>query len=140
MIGDVLVSTLLCNNLRKAYPNAQIDYMVYKSTLPVLQGNNSINNFILFEKKHRKSKIAFFKLIFDVRKEKYDLIIDAYSKLESWLTVLFSNATTKISYKKFGRTFLYTHNVPVSDEPKSSIGLVIERRHEKDFLIFHIKI
>jgi ADP-heptose:LPS heptosyltransferase len=128
MIGDVLVSTLLCNNLRKAYPNAQIDYMVYKSTLPVLQGNNSINNFILFEKKHRKSKIAFFKLIFDVRKEKYDLIIDAYSKLESWLTVLFSNATTKISYKKFGRTFLYTHNVTVSDEPKSSIGLVIERR------------
>ena len=128
MIGDVLVSTLLCNNLRKAYPNAQIDYMVYKSTLPVLQDNNNINNFILFEKKHRKSKIAFFKLIFDIRKEKYDLIIDAYSKLESWLTVLFSNATTKISYKKFGRTFLYTHNVPVSDEPKSSIGLVIERR------------
>ena len=105
MIGDVLVSTLLCNNLRKAYPNAQIDYMVYKSTLPVLQGNNSINNFILFEKKHRKSKIAFFKLIFDVRKEKYDLIIDAYSKLESWLTVLFSNATTKISYKKLLNIF-----------------------------------
>lgn len=128
MIGDVLVSTLLCNNLRKAYPNAQIDYMVYKSTLPVLQGITSVDNFILFEKKHRKSKLKFFKLIFDVRKEKYDLIIDAYSKLESWLTVLFSNATTKISYKKFGRTFLYTHNVPLSDEPKSNIGLVIERR------------
>ena len=128
MIGDVLVSTLLCNNLRKAYPNAQIDYMVYKSTLPVLQGTTSVDNFILFEKKHRKSKLQFFKLIFKVRKEKYDLIIDAYSKLESWLTVLFSNATTKISYKKFGRTFLYTHNVPLSDEPKSSIGLVIERR------------
>ena len=82
MIGDVLVSSLLCNNLRKAYPNAQIDYMVYKSTLPVLEGNTSIDNFILFEKKHRKSKFKFFKLIFDIRKEKYDLVIDAYSK---WL-------------------------------------------------------
>ena len=128
MIGDVLVSSLLCNNLRKAYPSAQIDYMVYKSTLPVLKGNTSIDNFILFEKKHRKSKLKFFKLIFDIRKEKYDLVIDAYSKLESWLTVLFSNATIKISYKKFGRTFLYTHNVPLCDEPKSNIGLVIERR------------
>ena len=128
MIGDVLVSSLICNNLRKAYPSAQIDYMVYKSTLPVLKGNTSIDNFILFEKKHRKSKLKFFKLIFDIRKEKYDLVIDAYSKLESWLTVLFSNATTKISYKKFGRTFLYTHNVPLCDEPKSNIGLVIERR------------
>jgi len=128
MIGDVLVSTLLCNNLRKAYPNAQIDYMIYKSTLPVLQGNTSIDNYILFEKKHRRSKLAFFKLIFRVRKEKYDLIIDAYSKLESWLTVLFSNAPTKISYKKIGRSFLYTHNIPQSDEPKSNVGLVIEKR------------
>ena len=115
MIGDVLVSSLLCNNLRKAYPKAQIDYMVYKSTLPVLQGVTSVDNYILFERKHRRSKIQFFKLIFEVRKEKYDLIIDAYSKLESWLTVLFSNATTKISYKKFGRTFLYTHNIPLSE-------------------------
>ncbi len=128
MIGDVLVSTLLCNNLRKAYPNAQIDYMVYKSTLPVLQGNTSIDNYILFERKHRRSKLEFFKLIFQVRKEKYDLVIDAYSKLESWLTVLFSNAPMKISYKKTGRTFLYTHNIPQSDEPKSNVGLVIERR------------
>lgn len=128
MIGDVLVSTLLCNNLRKAYPSAQIDYMVYKSTLPVLQGNENIDNYILFEKKHRKSKLEFFKLIFKVRKQKYDLIIDAYSKLESWLTVLFSNAPLKISYKKIGRTFLYTHNIPQSNEPKSNVGLVIERR------------
>ena len=128
MIGDVLVSTLLCNNLRKAYPNAQIDYMVYKSTLPVLQGNNSVDNYILFERKHRKSKLEFFKLIYQVRKEKYDLVIDAYSKLESWLTVLFSNAPTKISYKKIGRSFLYSHNIPQSDEPKSNVGLIIERR------------
>ena len=128
MIGDVLVSTLLCNNLRKAYPNAQIDYMVYKSTLPVLQGNPNIDDYILFERKHRRSKLEFFKLIFHVRKQKYDLVIDAYSKLESWLTVLFSNAPMKISYKKIGRTFLYSHNIPLSDEPKSNVGLVIERR------------
>jgi len=128
MIGDVLVSTLLCNNLRKAYPDAQIDYMVYKSTLPVLQGNTSIDNYILFERKHRRSKLAFFKLIFKVRKKKYDLVIDAYSKLESWLTVLLSSAPMRISYKKIGRSFLYTHNIPQSDEPKSNVGLVIEKR------------
>jgi len=128
MIGDVLISTLLCDNLRLAYPDAQIDYMVYKSTLPVLQGNTSVDNFILFERKHRISKLQFFKLIFRVRKERYDIIIDSYSKLESWLTVLFSKAPVKISYKKFGRTFIYTDNVPLSDEAKSNVGLVIEKR------------
>jgi len=128
MIGDVLISTLLCENLRKAYPNAQIDYMVYKSTLPVLLENNSIDNFILFERKHRISKLQFFKLIYKVRKEKYDIVIDSYSKLESWLTVLFSRASIKISYKKFGRTFLFTDNIPLSEEAKSNVGLVIEKR------------
>jgi ADP-heptose:LPS heptosyltransferase len=32
MIGDVLVSSIICNNLRRAYPDAQIDYLVYEST------------------------------------------------------------------------------------------------------------
>ncbi len=128
MIGDVLISTLICNNLRIAYPNAQIDFMIYKSTLPVLQGNTSIDNFILFEKKHRRSQLKFFKLINSIRKTKYDIIIDAYSKLESWLIVFFSGSKKKISYNKYGRTFLYTHNVPVLSEAKTNVGLVIERR------------
>jgi heptosyltransferase-2 len=34
MIGDVLVSSIICNNLRRAYPDAQIDYLVYESTTP----------------------------------------------------------------------------------------------------------
>jgi heptosyltransferase-2 len=30
---DVLVSSIICNN-RRAYPDAQIDYLVYESTTP----------------------------------------------------------------------------------------------------------
>ncbi|WP_260850268.1 glycosyltransferase family 9 protein [Flavobacterium anhuiense] len=59
MIGDVLVSSIICNNLRTAYPDAQIDYLVYASTTPVLEVNSSIDNIILFEEKHRKSKKNF---------------------------------------------------------------------------------
>lgn len=128
MIGDVLVSSIICNNLRKAFPDAQIDYMVYATTTPVLEGNPTIDNLILFKKEHRESKRAFLKLLLAIRKEQYDLIIDSYSKLESWLTVLFSNAKRKISYKKAGRTFLYTDNVAFLQEPSSNLGLTIERR------------
>jgi ADP-heptose:LPS heptosyltransferase/glycosyltransferase involved in cell wall biosynthesis len=128
MIGDVLVSTIICDNLRKAYPNAQIDYMVYRSTVPVLQGNTNIDNLIIFEKKHRKSILQFLKLIYSIRRSKYDIIIDSYSKLESFLTVLLSSAKQKISYKKKGRKFLYTQTVPMLYKPKTKIGLTIERR------------
>lgn len=128
MIGDVLISSIICNNLRTAYPDAQIDYLVYASTTPVLEGNSSIDNIILFEEKHRKSKKELLKLGFQIRNEKYDLLIDAYSKLESWILVLLSNAKRKISYKKPGRNFLYTDNVPFEPFPKTNLGLAIERR------------
>lgn len=128
MIGDVLVSSILCNNLRAAYPNAQIDYLVYAATTPVLEGNPSINSIILFEEKHRKSKVELLKLGFQIRANQYDLLIDAYSKLESWILVLLSGAKRKISYKKKGRTFLYTDNVPFEPFPKTNLGLAIERR------------
>lgn len=128
MIGDVLVSSILCNNLKKAYPNAEIHYMVYEFTTPVLKNNPNIDKLVLFTDKHRKSKFTFFKLLMSIRKEKYDVIIDAYSKLESWLTVFFSGAKQKISYKKSGRSFLYTDAVKLIDKPTSNLGLTIERR------------
>jgi ADP-heptose:LPS heptosyltransferase len=128
MIGDVLVSSIICNNLRLAYPDAQIDYLVYESTVPVLEGNPNIDNVLLFQEKHRKSKRELLNLAHEIRGMKYDLLIDAYSKLESWLIVLLSGAKRKISYKKFGRTFLYTDNVPFAEFPKTNLGLAIERR------------
>lgn len=128
MIGDVLVSSIICNNLRKAYPNAQIDYLVYASTTPVLEGNSAISNLILFTDKHRNSNREFLKLALKIRREKYNLLIDAYSKLESWVVVLLSGAKRRISYKKPGRGFLYTDNVPFATFPKTNMGLAIERR------------
>lgn len=128
MIGDVLVSSILCDNLRKAYPKAQIDYMVYESTVAVLQGNTSFDNLILFKEKHQKSKWEYFKLLKSIRTEKYDIVIDAYSKLESWLVVLFSGAKQKISYWKKGRGFLYTDTVKRKKTSNINLGLIIEQR------------
>lgn len=128
MIGDVLVCSVLCNNLKKAFPDSEIHYMVYESTIPVLEGNLNINKLIVFSNKHRKSKQAFFKLLMQIRKEKYDVLIDSYSKLESWITTFFSGAKRRISYNKSGRRFLYTDLVNTYNEPLSNLGLIIERR------------
>lgn len=128
MIGDVLLSSILCNNLKKAYPAARIDYMVYESTTAVLEGNPNIDKIVLFENKHRSSSIQLIKLAWEIRREKYDIIIDAYSKLESWIFVLLSGAKRRISYEKPGRKFLYTDNIPVISFPRTNMGLAIERR------------
>ena len=128
MIGDVLITSILCNNLRKAYPNAQIDYMVYKSTSAILDGNKSISNLILFEEKHRTSKFEFLKFLIKIRKTKYDVVIDAYTKIESFLPVIFSGAKTKISFYKKYRSLIFNKLVEKSQIPTSTLGLIIEQR------------
>lgn len=128
MIGDVLVSTILCENLRDAYPEAQIDYLVNASTKPIVDGANYVSNLILFSEKQRKSKWELLKFIFKIRKERYDVIIDPYSKLESWLLVYFSSAKITISFEKKGRNFIYSHVVKRRNDYTSNLGTIIEQR------------
>lgn len=128
MIGDVLITSLLCENIKLTFPNATIDYLINKNTIPVLENNPFIDNLIIFDEtknKGLKNLVTFSK---ELNKNKYDVIIDAYSKLQSWINVFINQAPKKISYKKIGRTFLYTDNVKKHEEPNSSLGLAIEHR------------
>jgi len=128
MIGDVLVSSILCENLRIQFPEAQIDYLIYESTLPVVEGASYISNFVLFTQKERNSKIALLKFACKIRKTKYDVVIDSYSKLESLVLVLCSGAKTKISFKKKFRSLFYTDLVERHSNYNSNLGLIIEQR------------
>nr|WP_317632767.1 glycosyltransferase family 9 protein [uncultured Flavobacterium sp.] len=128
MIGDVLLSSLICENIKIAKPEYQIHYLVNHNTLPVLENNPYIDKIIVFEKKQDESFIELIKFSKQLNSEKYDIVIDAYSKLQSWTIVLFNNAKQKISYKKTGRSFLYTNNIIKHNQPKSDLGLAIEHR------------
>ncbi|ENN95565.1 glycosyl transferase family protein, partial [Methanocaldococcus villosus KIN24-T80] len=43
-IGDALMTTPLIRQLRKNFPNAQIDYLIGKHAHAVLEGNIYLNN------------------------------------------------------------------------------------------------
>ena len=127
MIGDVLITSLLCENIKKAYPNAIVDYLINSNTLPVLENNPYIDHKIVFDEKENKGLMNLIKFSKKVNQNKYDVVIDAYSKLQSWVDVFINNAQKKISYKKIGRTFLYTDNVEKHDEPIEIKGYVPAR-------------
>lgn len=128
MIGDVLISSMICENLKKAYPHAQVDYLVNTFTTPVLENNPFIDNLILFEDRFRSNYLAFFKFLLQIMHKKYDIVIDPYAKLESSLITLFSGASKRIGYQNKGLGIAYNHKVPHHNQPKSYFGLAIERR------------
>ena len=128
MIGDVLVSSILCENLALEFPNATIDYLVYDSTTPVLENKEKTFNVIPFTKKHRESKKELFTLAKQIKSNNYDVIIDAYCKLESWIIVAMSDAKKKISFDKGYINFFYTDLIKRHNTAKTNLGLTIEQR------------
>ncbi len=128
MIGDVLTCTVVCEALRKKFPNATIDYLINSSTIPVVQGNPFFDNIVEFKNEYRQSKYAFYRFLKKIRNSKYDLVIDAYGKLESNLIVLFSGATEKISFYKKYTNFLYTKTINRISHPITNASTTIENR------------
>lgn len=128
-IGDVLTSTILCNNLKKFYPEATIDYMCYPNSVDVLLENPNIDEIITLSNEVRKSYTKLMKFILSIRKRKYYVVIDAYSKLETNLITAFSGAKYKISYHKGYSNIFYNHTVKrFKNGTKSDLGLAIDNR------------
>jgi len=130
MIGDVLTCSILCQLIKEKHPNYIVHYLINSNTLPVVENNPYIDKIVLFKPELRASKKALFQFISSVRKEKYDIVIDAYSKLESNLISLFSGAKKKISFEKYYSKFIYSNPVKPIEKATSNLGLAIEHRQQ----------
>ncbi len=128
MIGDVLLSTILCKVLKEQYPNTQIDYLINSNTRAVVQGNPYIDNVIEFTPTSKQNYKNLWVLIKKVRKGQYDRIYDAYGKLESNLICLFSGAKKRVSYYKNYTKFCYTQTILRQDKKLTVAGNAIENR------------
>jgi len=128
MIGDVLTSSILFEALRHKYPKAQLHYLINEHTFPVVQNNPFIDRFIFFTPDMEQSKMKVFHLAKAIRKQKFDIVIDAYCKLSSNLFTALSGAGQKISKYKWYSTFIYTHPITYTNEATSVAGLAIENR------------
>lgn len=128
-IGDVLLSSILCNSIKMAHPNSTIHFMCYPNCTDVLLGNPNIDSIIVLPTEVKKSYVSFFKFIFEIKSNKYDILIDAYGKLETNLITLFSGANTKISYYKWYSSLVYNHNISrLSKDIISIYGQAIDNR------------
>ncbi len=49
-IGDAVLSSPICMTLKKTFPNAQIDYVLYEHIAPLFENHNGIDNVIKITK------------------------------------------------------------------------------------------
>ncbi len=110
-IGDVLLTTPLIKNLKLNYPDALIDVAVNKGTEEMVTLNPNINDVIVYDRGAIK-KLSLFKRLWseirfalDIRKRKYDMVINTTKGDRGAQLALVSGADLKIGYKS-GKNFL----------------------------------
>lgn len=128
MIGDVLTSSILFEALRKKYPDAELHYLLYRHTFPVVQHNPFIDKFLLFDPSVDEKPAGFASLLKRIRKEKYHAVIDVYAKINTAIISVFSGAKKRISYYKNYTSAAYTHTYKPETRAKTHAGLAIENR------------
>lgn len=128
MIGDVLTSSILCESLKKEYPNSLVHYLIHENTRAVVENHSSIDKIICYDSEKRKSLRSLYKIAKELKKENYDWIIDAYGKIESNIITLFSKPKNAISYHKNYTSFIYKYTSKRNSESKYKIALAIEHR------------
>ncbi|MBK5214035.1 MAG: glycosyltransferase family 9 protein [Flavobacteriaceae bacterium] len=130
-IGDVLISSVIANNIKKVFPESEVTYFVYEYTAGVLENNPFIDRVISVKEKELKKLTKLFQTISKIKKEKYDIIFDPYSKFQSRMICLLSGAEYRIGFKRIKKKLrlpFYSH--PINYIPRHTMfcGKAIENR------------
>ena len=130
-IGDVLISSVIANNIKKVFPQCEVTYFVYDYTTGVLENNPNIDHIIAINDKELKKIPKLIKVIRQVRKSKYDIIFDPYAKFQSRMMCLFSKAEYRIGLKRAHKKLklpFYTHPISFLEKRSKNCGKAIEDR------------
>lgn len=118
-IGDLLVSVPFIKYLRNKYLECEIDIILSEKNINAKRAVEPyISNIYLYEKKILK----IIKLIIDLKKRKYDLLIDLYdnSSTTSTFLIKFIKAKYNLGLEK-SNNLIYSHIVPLLDKNKYHI-------------------
>ncbi len=117
-IGDSILSSVICNTLKKSFPKAEIDYVVYEHIVPLFENHPYIDNIIPITKEEQKNPFKYLAKVWKVTRKKYDIVIDIMSTPKSEFFTLFSlGSKYRIGRKKEYRGITYTHKI---SEPLNS--------------------
>ena len=108
--------------LKTRLPGASLTYLVEEPYRRLVEGNPHLERILVVEK--RQKFRDFVKLILQVRRERYDALLDFHGgPRASWIT-FFSKARLKIGYRIKPKGFLYDLRVPRGREDGDIGGFV----------------
>ena len=110
-IGDVVLATGLIEKLHAHFPGAAIHFLVRKGNEGLLQGHPLLQKVLTWDKKSHKQR-NLFKLLLQIRREKYDKVINVQRFAATGILTAFSGARETIGFDKNPFSFLFSKKIP----------------------------
>ncbi|MCB0704523.1 MAG: glycosyltransferase family 9 protein [Saprospiraceae bacterium] len=125
--GDVILGTSLIESLHRQFPEASIDFLLRKGNESLLTEHPHIRKTLVWDKKQHKFK-NLFGLIRQVRKQKYDLLVNCQRFFTSGLIAALSGAREVSGFKKNPLSIFFDHRLPHEIGTDSTLH-EIDRNH-----------
>jgi lipopolysaccharide heptosyltransferase II len=101
-IGDIVLSTIIIDNLVSYFPGVKIDYLTESFAKPCLEDNPNINKILTMGKREFPLWVAL-----RIRKEKYDLLLDLWSNPRTAQIAFLSGVKYRVGFAYRGRKYAY---------------------------------
>jgi heptosyltransferase-3 len=101
-IGDIILSTIVLENLKISFPHSEIHYLTEEFAKRAVENNPFVSKILTFNKKD-----FVLSIIRKVRKEKYDLVFDFWSNPKTAQITFLSGARYRVGFEKRGRKYAY---------------------------------
>lgn len=104
-LGDVLLTTPVIKPLKERFPDAKLSFLTEKNAYDILSGNPYLDEIIVIPRK--SSTGGQIKVILDIRRKGFDLILDYMANPKTAYISLFSKAKIKVTIDRSLRRFAY---------------------------------
>lgn len=101
-LGDVVLSTALLEDLRRAFPDAQLDYLVGQEAAPLVAGHPLVHERIVFD---AGRTMAMWR---EIRARGYDWVVDLQGSLRTALLTRASGARVRLGWRIGAWRLFYT--------------------------------
>ncbi len=118
-MGDVLLTTPAVRCLRRAFPDAQIDFAVQSNIAVIVEDNPDIDNLVIVNPK--SGFFDYVSFLRSVRRTGYDAVFDFIGTPRSAVIARVSGAPVRYGFDFDGRKFAYTHVVQRDRSPKYEV-------------------
>ncbi len=118
-VGDVIHTLPVLSKLRERYPAAGIDWLITPACADLVRWHPGIRDVLPYPRREfARSWAGTFKMarvLGEVRRRRYDLVVDMHGQLRTAAFVWASGAPVRIGFARTreGARLSYTHHIPV---------------------------